>query len=169
MKIFLIGMPGSGKTTVGRSLALMLNLPFVDLDHEIEKKEGRLIKDIFGLSGEAYFREVESKALKEIALSSMDCVIATGGGAPCFHDGISIINNHGISIFLDVSIDELISRVENNKDRPLLQSADKAELKNRLEGIRKNRLACYQLATCTVTTDDNVDSIINKINQLSKK
>ena len=169
MKIFLIGMPGSGKSTIGKSLAIKLNLPFVDLDHEIEKQERRLIKDIFSTSGEAYFRQVESNALREIALSSSDCVIATGGGAPCFHDGISVINNHGISIFLDVTIDELISRVEKNKDRPLLQSTDKAELRNRLEAIHKSRLACYQLATYTVSTDDNVDSILSKINLLPKK
>lgn len=169
MKIFLIGMPGSGKSTIGKSLAMRLNLPFVDLDHEIEKKEGRLIKDIFNISGETYFREVESKTLREIASSSTDCVIATGGGAPCFHDGISIINKYGISVFLNVPIDELISRVENNKDRPLLQSTDKVELRNRLETIHKNRLACYQRATYTVNTDENVDSILSKINLLPKK
>ena len=169
MKIFLIGMPGSGKSTVGKSLAMKLDLPFIDLDHEIEKKEARLIKDIFSTSGETYFRQVESNVLREIALSSSDCVIATGGGAPCFHDGISVINNHGISVFLDVSIDELISRVENSKDRPLLQSTDKVELRNRLEAIRKNRLACYQLATYTVNTDENIDSILSKINLLPKK
>src|SRR5436189_5502924 len=94
MKIFLIGMPGAGKSTLGRPLAAALNLPFVDLDKEIEKHEQKSIPEVFELRGEDYFRKSESTLLKSWAESNRSFVLATGGGAPCFHDGIEVINKH---------------------------------------------------------------------------
>jgi shikimate kinase len=151
MKFFLIGMPGSGKTTLGSKLAEALSLPFIDLDHEIEKKEGVQVKEIFAMKGENYFRQIESDTLKLFASSPENFVLATGGGAPCFHQGIDIINKSGTSIFLDVPIDEIVRRVESNTDRPLLAAADKAELLSKLNGIRATRLSCYQKAGIVIS------------------
>lgn len=156
MKIFLIGMPGSGKTTLGQELAQSLSLPFIDLDHEIEKREGIQVKEIFSTKGEDYFRQVESDTLKLFASSPKDFVLATGGGAPCFHNGINIINSSGTSIFLDVPVDEIVKRVVSNTDRPLLVTDESTDdkikqLRERLEGIRKTRLDIYHKASVTVS------------------
>ena len=99
MKIFLIGLPGSGKSTIGKSLALELSYPFIDLDLDIEKAEGRTIKQIFKQMHEGYFRQLESKALKKYCQSQDSFVMATGGGAPCFFDNMEQINQAGKSVF----------------------------------------------------------------------
>jgi shikimate kinase len=146
MKIYLIGMPGSGKTTLGKQVASSLAFTFVDLDHEIEQHERKTIPEIFAQGGEDYFRQIESDLLKEWALSDKKFVMATGGGAPCFHQGIEVINQSGISIFLDVPVDELVKRVATKTNRPLLQTSDAAELTVKMEKLRANRLSFYQQA-----------------------
>jgi shikimate kinase len=154
MKIFLIGMPGSGKTTIGNQLAAALSYPFIDLDAEIEKEEGKSIKEIFSEKGEDYFRLAESNALKKSAVFFDSFVLSTGGGAPCFHNGIDIINKSGISIFLDVPVEELLVRVGITADRPLLQTDNDEkhiELKQKLQSILNDRLAIYQQARYTIT------------------
>jgi shikimate kinase len=163
MKIFLIGMPGSGKSTVGKLLAVELGLPFIDLDVEIEKDEGKPVKEIFSDAGEAYFRRAESKTLKRVSTAPNDFIIATGGGAPCFHNGIDVINQAGLSIFLDIPVAELLARVEKDSNRPLLLSSDQNALKAKLETIRERRLPCYQQAKITVSSSA-IESILPKIN-----
>src|SRR6187402_3759097 len=106
MKYFLIGLPGSGKTTLGRKLATTLKIPFVDLDHEIEERETISTQVIFKKFGEKYFREVESTVLKAWCERMGSFVMATGGGAPCFFDNMDTINQAGKSIFIDVSASE---------------------------------------------------------------
>lgn len=147
MKIFLIGMPGSGKTTLGKQLATQLNIQFVDLDVEIEKAENKSIPEIFSTSGEDHFRLLESRLLRDWASGRPSFVMATGGGAPCFHKGIDVINEHGISIFLDCPVPELMARVRKNRERPLLLASDDDDLKSRLETMRQNRLTCYRQAS----------------------
>src|SRR5579859_2734142 len=102
MKIFLIGLPGSGKTTMGKSLADALRLPFADLDVEIEKSEGLTVPQIFEKRGEDYFRAAESELLKKFTSSSGHFVMAAGGGAPCFNRNMTAMNQSGITVFLDV-------------------------------------------------------------------
>jgi shikimate kinase len=163
MKIFLIGMPGSGKSTIGRQIANELSMPFVDLDQEIEIQEGKLIKDIFSSKGEAYFRQIESNVLKLWCDSHGEFVLSTGGGAPCFHDGIEVINRAGLSIFLDVPVKELVRRVEKNSDRPLLSVKDdehgENQLEEKLNGIRSNRLQYYKKASVTIESPTYHDVI----------
>ncbi len=110
MKIFLIGLPGSGKTTLGKRLAEKLNLTFVDLDLEIEKKEGKTVQEIFAQKKENYFREIESKTLRGFCSSNNDFVMSTGGGAPCFYDNMTLMNQSGTTIFLHVSAAQIIRR-----------------------------------------------------------
>jgi shikimate kinase len=146
MKIYLIGMPGAGKSTLGKQLADRLSLPFVDLDVVIQDHEQKEVKDIFREQGEDHFRLIESQLLREWAGSEKSFVMATGGGAPCFHQGIDIINQTGLSIFLDVSTDVLLDRLHAKTDRPLLNSVDAKEKDEKLRSLRTSRLKCYQQA-----------------------
>jgi shikimate kinase len=146
MKIYLIGMPGSGKTTLGKQVAAALSLPFVDLDDEIEAHEGKTIPEIFEARGEDYFRKTESALLQRWASGDMSFVMSTGGGAPCFYDGIEVINRSGVSIFLDVPIDQLVERVAQKSDRPLLDTTNQNELVQRMESFREQRLPVYRQA-----------------------
>ena len=143
-------MPGSGKTTLGKRLAKELLTEFVDLDKEIEKREGKSIQQIFAEHGEDYFRQVESKELIEWAGSSKSFVMATGGGTPCFYEGIKVINQSGLSIFLDVPLTTLFSRLVKKTDRPLLNADDINEKKEKLSELLANRIQDYQQANITV-------------------
>jgi shikimate kinase len=145
MKVYLVGMPGSGKSTLGTQLAEQLAIPFVDLDAEIEKAEGKKIPDIFSTHGEAYFRKIESTLLHQWANSKKDFVMATGGGAPCFHNGIDIINRTGISVFLDVSVNKILERIKSNNDRPLI-AGDLVTREQKLIEIARVRLPFYRQA-----------------------
>ena len=144
-------MPGSGKTTLAKQVAEEMNLSFVDLDQEIENQEQKSIPEIFNQQGEDYFRQVESSLLKQWASSSKSFVMATGGGAPCFFKGIDVINNSGITVFLDVPLPELIARVAKKQGRPLLQTDDNNELEKKLKTMRDKRVWFYQQAHITLT------------------
>ena len=150
MKIFLIGMPGSGKTTLGKELASHLAIDFVDLDAEIEMAEQKSIAEIFREDGEEHFRILEAGLLRNWAGSEKNFVMATGGGAPCFHGGMETINQCGLSVFLDCPVSSLMDRVGKNRERPLLLTSDEAELKHKLERIRADRLDCYRQAKIVV-------------------
>lgn len=143
-------MPGSGKSTLGKQLANKLMIPFVDLDQEIENHEQKSVNEIFAQSGEDYFRQVESKLLHQFAASPDSFVMATGGGAPIFFDGMNVINQSGISVFLNVSIDTLVKHTSNRSTRPLLKNESEGELREKLTKIREARLKIYQQARITL-------------------
>jgi shikimate kinase len=149
MKIFLIGMPGSGKTTLGKQLAEKFSLQFVDLDEEIQKEAAKSVQEIFSQQGEDAFRQLESSLLIRWASSSKSFVMATGGGAPVFFDGIGIINKTGLSVFLDVSVEEILRRLAALNDRPLLHSGDEQEKRMKLSALLQKRLPIYQKAVLT--------------------
>jgi shikimate kinase len=150
MKIFLIGLSGSGKTTLGKLLAEELHVPFVDMDWEIEKKEKKSIKEIFSQQGEDHFRQLESEVLREWAGSQQNFVMGTGGGAPCFYNGMEVINQSGLSIFLDVPVEELKLRLALATDRPLLNAGDEKEKENKLNALRTSRIPIYSKAHITI-------------------
>lgn len=154
MKIFLIGMPGSGKTTLGKRLAEKLTLDFVDLDEEIQREAGKSVQEIFSQQGEDIFRQLESSLLSKWSASARSFVMATGGGAPVFFNGIETINNSGISVFLDVSVDEILRRLSALNDRPLLLSSDEEEKRVKLTALLEKRLPIYQKAFLTFTGSD---------------
>ncbi|MBB6609864.1 AAA family ATPase [Pontibacter sp. Tf4] len=130
MLIFLLGMMGSGKTTLGRELAEKLNYSFVDLDAFIEEKEGRTIAEIFATDGQEKFRELENQALQTIVTNFSQTVVATGGGAACFHNNMHLMNAAGETFFLDVPTELLAQRLSQSdlSTRPLLAGKTQAEL-----------------------------------------
>jgi shikimate kinase len=155
MKIFLIGLPGCGKSTLGKQLADALHFPFIDLDQYIEKIEGVAVKDIFKNKGEAYFRLKESSALKHLIETEPKFVIATGGGAPVFHNNMKLMNEHGTTIFLDVPAREIANRIQktNLEERPLLARLAPDELKDQIEFLRSQRIGFYNQSTHKVSGD----------------
>ncbi|AFK04995.1 Shikimate kinase [Emticicia oligotrophica DSM 17448] len=158
--IFLIGMPSSGKSTLGRQIAKSLGYEFVDLDLRIEIAEGKKIAEIFSLNGEEYFRKVENQQLKKIIKDSK-MVVATGGGTPCYYDGLDYIKENGISIFLDVKPEMLVERMKVSKknDRPLFDLESKSLL-DTISQTYNERLSTYQKADITVEGDTDPDSIL---------
>jgi shikimate kinase len=144
MKIFLIGMPGAGKSTLGRQLANELGVTFLDLDSEIESRQNKSVQQLFAEDGEDHFRITESRILREWLASPIDYVMATGGGAPCYFSGIDAINEVGISLFIDVPVKVLLGRLSKRTDRPLLKTENPVDMESRLENIFREREACYR-------------------------
>ena len=153
----LVGLPGAGKTTLGRQLAAHFNRPFLDLDVAIEARTGRSVRVIFAEDGEASFRALESAVLRDaLAHAGPPLVLATGGGTPCFHDNMTLLNQAGPTLWLDVPIEVLASRLppEEVAKRPLLAAAGGAEawlretLAARSQFYAQARLRCS--ASCTL-------------------
>lgn len=120
MKVFLVGFMGSGKTTVGRKLAAKLNYRFIDLDEQFEWHEAMTIAQYFSKYGEEKFRERESEVLKNTSYPE-NCIIATGGGLPCFFDNMEWMKANGKVIYIQMTPKALASRLEHGKEeRPLL-------------------------------------------------
>lgn len=121
--IFLVGLMGAGKTSVGRALARRLRKTFYDTDQEIERATGVRIPVIFEIEGEAGFREREAKILSELVRRN-DVVLATGGGAVLAPANRSLLAAHGTVVYLRATADDLWQRTRHDKNRPLLQVAD---------------------------------------------
>ncbi len=156
LKIVLVGLPGSGKSTFGKQLARKLNFVFFDLDSAIESGEGKEIRQIFEESGEGVFRNIESKYLGKILDGVEGFVLSTGGGTPCFNDNMDLINNKALSVFLDVSLDEVHRRLADNGKgkRPLFAGMDSGELTLKLKNLEVERRGYYLQAKIKLSGDD---------------
>lgn len=133
--IVLVGLMGAGKTTVGRRLATLLKLPFVDADEEIEKAAGLKVSEIFEVHGEAEFRAGERRVIARL-LKGAPHVLATGGGAFMNPETRALVREHALSIWLRADIDVLMRRVEKRDTRPLLRQGDPRETMERLMAER---------------------------------
>lgn len=125
MKLSLVGMPGGGKSTVGRLLARQLDAPFIDSDAEIEKSlGGETIKDYFARKGELSFRDLESRVIGELLQQPGEMVLATGGGAVLRDINRDRLHEHSTVVYLRSSPEELFRRLRHDTTRPLLQVAN---------------------------------------------
>ena len=154
--IVLVGMMGSGKSTVGSRLAARLALPFVDADQEIEVAAGMSIPDIFASRGEAEFRAGEQRVIARL-LTQGPQVLATGGGAFMNADTRARIAERGVSVWLKADPDTLMRRVRKRGNRPLLQTSDPEAT---LRALLAEREPVYALADLTVTSRDDPHDVV---------
>jgi shikimate kinase len=124
--LFLVGMMGAGKTTIGRHLARLLNREFVDLDHELEARCGVRVSVIFEIEGEDGFRKRETLSL-DACTQRKDIVLATGGGAVLAAENRRYLKERGLVVYLRATPEELCRRIARDHTRPLLQTADPQE------------------------------------------
>ena len=157
-RIYLVGFMGCGKTYIGRRIAEQSGYTFVDLDEQIEEREGLSIAEIFNRFGEGYFREKEQEVLRQTA--SLDRhIIACGGGTPCFFDNMQWMTGHGLVVFLDIPVPILASRLEKEiEKRPLLKGIGQSELESFIESRLEGRRSFYEKASlrCKSTDPDEV-------------
>jgi shikimate kinase len=148
--IVLVGMMGSGKSSVGRRLAVRLGMSFVDADSEIEEAAGMTIAEIFDKHGEAYFRAGEARVIARL-LDHGPQVLATGGGAFMNRDTRAVIRDKGVSIWLKAELEVLMKRIKRRGDRPLLKTDDPAAT---LSALIEQRYPIYAEADLTVLSRD---------------
>jgi shikimate kinase len=161
-KIFLIGYMGSGKSTAGKKLAAKLGFEFIDLDKFIEQETGKTIPEIFAEKGEGEFRALENNALKKL-ITKENIVVACGGGTPCYYGNMELMNNHGTTIYLKMSVDSLATRLINAKGkRPLVEGKTEEELKAYITEHLEKREDIYHQAQYIVKGKNlNVDELVD--------
>ena len=147
MNIYLIGMMGSGKSTVGKTLSEKMHKPFIDLDSEIEKGTGKNISEIFDIDGEEQFRKMENKQLKQYSES----IVACGGGIVLKDENREFINENGVTILLTASMEELSHRLSDSGNRPLLADDNTEEALTKL--WMERQIDYLETANFTIETD----------------
>ena len=169
--VFLVGMPGSGKSTIGKALAKALNRPFIDLDQAIEERCGVTIPVIFEIEGEQGFRKRESQVLQEVTAGQQCGVVATGGGAILAEHNRQLIGQKGVVVYLKASVDELLRRTARDRNRPLLAGDDPEA---RLLALFEQRSPLYDamadivLETGPAGVSAAVQQIVSRLKQLKK-
>jgi 3-dehydroquinate synthase len=159
--IFLVGLMGAGKTTIGRLLARRLDMTFIDSDHEIEARTGATIPWIFEIEGEASFRRREADVIRELTAGS-GIVLATGGGAVLDPASRALLAERGTVVYLRASVSSILQRTAHDKNRPLLQTADP---RKKLEDLTAQREPLYrEIADMVIDTGrPNVQSMVQTI------
>ena len=142
--IVLVGLPGVGKSSVGRRLAQRIDLPFVDADSEIEKAAGMAISEIFEHRGESSFRDGEAKVIARL-VSGAPMVVATGGGAFMHQDTRQAVAARGVSVWLDAANDVLLNRIRKRSHRPLFAKGDPVKTLRSLRDTRAPQFATADL------------------------
>lgn len=151
--IFLIGYMGCGKSTLGRNVARMTGLQFVDLDNFIETRFHASVNEIFATRGEDGFRKLERMMLEEIA-EFEDVIVACGGGTPCFFDNMDIMNAAGTTVFLNASLPKLHTRLMRGRHkRPLIAGMDADQLREFIVKALGKRMPFYSQASLTFESD----------------
>lgn len=160
--ILLVGLMGSGKTSVGKRLAKKLNLPFVDGDQEIEKAAGLSLIDVLKCFGAEEYRAGEERVMKRL-LQGPPCILASGGGSFVAEQTRKLAKEHAVTIWLKADIDTLYNRTAGRKHRPFLEGCD-SHLKNKLEAYIKEEYPYYSEADIIVETkDEAVDNTVSRV------
>lgn len=160
--VFLVGLAGSGKSTLGQQLAKAMHLHFIDLDKAIEEKTGKSIPEIFARQGEGNFRVLEKETLHELIGEQGSFVMATGGGTPCYHFNMDAMNKHGVTIYLDVSPGDLALRVLDGgiENRPMFRSYDHQDLIQEIREMKERREPFYELAKIKIRDNQITPELI---------
>jgi len=155
-KIVLVGAPGAGKSTIGKTLARKIGLQFLDLDQEFEHYYHTSISTFLQKFGEETFRKYENEMLQKL-LQEDNIVLATGGGAPCFHDAMSLINEKATSVYIKLSAESLCVRLAHTKkERPLIVQLTPEKLRDYIEKTLKIREPIY-LQAHIITKGESID------------
>ena len=159
--VALVGMMGSGKSAIGKVIASILDVPFVDADVEIEKAAKLSIPEIFERHGEKFFRDKESQVIERL-LKDKPCILATGGGA-FINDNIrTSIKNHSVSVWLNADVETLWKRVKHKSTRPLIRTGNP---KKTLINIYKERIETYSLADLIIESNgtSSLEKMANRV------
>ena len=160
--VYLLGFMGCGKTTVGKKLAASLKWKFIDLDEKIEAKTGLTITELFSTKGEDFFREIEAATLRELTFDS-SCVVAVGGGTPCFKGNMDFMLNNGYTIYLKLTPAQLAARLKVSTDeRPLIRNIKDEELPAFIETKLAERLQWYEKAHLAIDGFNINMSLVNR-------
>ena len=164
---FILGLMGTGKTHLGKALAANNNFNFTDLDTAIESNIGLSISQIFAIKGETFFREKETEILTLLCKEThQHTIVATGGGTPCFNNNINWMNENGITIWLNNSIENIVERTIGAKlQRPLITNIPNQNLFSFFTNQLEERKAFYSQSkhclTANEITENNLQKIIN--------
>ncbi|MDO9023543.1 MAG: shikimate kinase [Zwartia sp.] len=168
--VFLVGMMGAGKTTIGKALAKVLQREFIDLDHELEARCGVRIPVIFEIEGEQGFRKRECQVLDDCTVRP-NLVMATGGGAVLAEENRQALKSRGIVVYLRASVEELYRRTSRDRNRPLLATPDpRATLRSLLE-LREplyESVADIVVETGTTSVNHLVAQLVERLKQIEK-
>jgi shikimate kinase len=169
--LYLIGMPGCGKTTLGEKYARFNGYTFADTDEIIIKDQKKTIEKIYTEVGEMGFRKLEQELLKRFS-DKKEMVICTGGGLPCFLGNMEIMNNQGITVFMDVSNAEIWNRIKNTdfSGRPIYQNKTTEQIQVIIAEKSKERKSFYSKAHITLKSDDIVlEDLLTALDKLHKQ
>jgi shikimate kinase len=158
----LVGMPGSGKSTIGRQLAHRAGVPFIDLDHRLEQTIGTSIRSYFEAEGEASFRDLEAQVLADVSKEPGGMVLSTGGGAVLRPENRETLRQFGNVLYLRASPEEIYRRVKHDRTRPLLQGGNPMD---KLRDLYAQRDALYRETAHYVieTGRPTVHTLVNMI------
>ena len=156
---------GCGKSTFGKKLSKALGYQFIDLDQEITKNTGMSIPELFELHGENHFRTIEQETLTA-TFSLSDTVVACGGGCPCFFDNIDQINQHGVSVYIQMHPKSLFIRLKQNTDtRPLLKNKTDEALLDYINQKLNERKVFYEKAQHIVKGENlKINELVDLLN-----
>lgn len=155
-KLYLVGFMGSGKTTVARALGRRLGWRVIDLDEEIERREGRTVSQLFAAHGEAYFRTVEREVLLAV-LPARHVIVATGGGTFTQPANRADILNDGVTVWLDAPFGRIVDRVPSDGRRPLAADRDA------FAHLYEERRSVYRLAHLRIDAQGRIDGLVERL------
>ena len=159
--VFLVGMMGAGKTSLGKALAKQTGLPFLDTDAYIKVQTGISIPEIFSTKGEAAFRKMEEECFN--ALTPKAQWIATGGGFPCFNDLMEKMKQLGTVVYLKLTPEELHGRIQSYSNRPLLQTSEPL---NELSRLLNERAEIYERADFIINGNQTTNNLVKEFQEL---